>query len=167
MYRRPTAASAYPTPAVTPAPVTPSSASAPTQPLNPQLASSLLQAVAAQAGSPNASTSAGGGPGPGLTSHLHISTNLASLQNLINDHKAVAILFTSTTSPSARLVEPTFEKLALGAKRNGVAFVKVDKETGKGQEVFDKYQVKETPTFLFFKEGKQVRHNVFVVNCDS
>lgn len=136
---------------------------------DPALAASVLQSVAAQATT--------GGPSPGstlsasngatrqvpaadapLTAPVHITTNPASFQSLLRAHRAVVAFFTSATCGPCRMVEPVFEGLARDKSRpGGVGFAKIDLSVGMGRTVAAAYQVRVTPTFLFFLEGRQVR----------
>ncbi|KAI0056556.1 DUF862-domain-containing protein [Artomyces pyxidatus] len=153
MYRRPTGA----TPTATPPSGFPGSSQT-----NPQLASSLLQAVASRAsGAPAPSPSTGTVAAP-----IHVSTNSASFHSLLGAHRAVVAMFTSTTCAPCRMIEPVFEDLA-HAKTKGsgmIAFVKVDTGAGMGGMVGSEYGVRATPTFLFFLDGKQV-HELKGVNA--
>lgn len=154
MYRRPGAA---PTPAVAPGGFgypTPS----PTPPAgfgnaaNSQLASSLLQSVANQAAGSGPSPSAGQGPSP--ASPLHISTNVASLTNIISRHRATAVLIASDN-----VLEQAFEQLAKSsaAKAEGLAaFVRVDTNVLGAKDVREKYGVDSLPTALFFRGDRKV-----------
>lgn len=152
MYRRPGAAGAYPTPADTPPPGLGGGFGG----LNPAIASSLLQGVASQAASsPTAGPSVGSGAG--LTSHLHISTNLASFDRLLGQHRASIAFFSSPSSASIGVV---FEQLARDkAKTNSIAFIKVDKDVGNGTEILNKYKVGDTPSFLFFRHADRVSYS--------
>ncbi|KAF9516513.1 hypothetical protein BS47DRAFT_1340874 [Hydnum rufescens UP504] len=154
MFRRP-GVPPYPTPADTP----PSGVPSPTSALNPQLATSLLQSVAAQATSTSgthSSTAPISGAGSSLTSHLHISTNLASFENVIQHHRATVVLFVSASKEN-KDVDRVFERLARDkAKMNAVAFVKVDKEVGNGAEVLTKCGISATPSFQFYQQGEKV-----------
>jgi thiol-disulfide isomerase/thioredoxin len=148
MFRRPSAPAALPPP------------NAP----NPELASTLLQALASQAAS---GSSAGPYPTPApspprhtpstLTSPLQITTNPASLTSLLSSHRCVSVFFTSPTCAPCRIVEPVFEDLAHSKASAGVAFAKVDMAVGMGGQVASQWSVRATPTFLFFLDGKKVR----------
>lgn len=153
MYRRPAPAPTLPPPQLAQATQAAASASS-----NPQLAASILQAVAAQAMQGN------GPPAPSqynpLTAPLHIITNPASFQNFLKTHRAAIAFFTSQTCPPCRVIEPTFERLAdekgLKADRDGAGFAKIDLGVGMGNQVAGEYGVRATPTFIFFLDGKKV-----------
>ena len=155
MYRR-SGPLPYPTPADTPPSGLPPAANA----LNSQLATSLLQDVAAQAASTSGTRSAPAptsGSGSSSSSHLHISTNLASFENVIRDHRAAVVLFVSSSADNGG-VERVFERLARDkARKNAVAFVKVDKEAGNGAEVLTKCGIDATPSFQFYRKGEKVK----------
>lgn len=156
MYRRPSQG-AYPTPAATPPNLSHTAG------INPQLAQSLLQSVAAQAASagPSGSTT-----GSALTSQLHISSNLASLESIISSHGAVAVLLTAGANQS---LEQVFEQTAREhAAKVGSAFVKVDIEVGSAKEIATKYGVSSPPALLLFRTGHEVcplcfRHSVILL----
>ncbi|KAF9479923.1 thioredoxin family protein [Pholiota conissans] len=147
MYRRPT-----PGPAAAPAP----SAGA-----DPQLAASILQAVASQAqggmptqaaAHPNAATNS-------LTAPVHVVTNPASFKSFLGSHKAAVAFFTSETCPPCKMIEPVFERLAeekgTHGGRNGAGFAKVDIDVGLGSALALEWKITATPTFIFFLDGKK------------
>lgn len=173
MFRRPSPG--VPTPPVQPSPQAAAAAAAASP--NPALASSLLQAVAAQAfaanGAPSASTLAQAArsatPSTATTAApIHMATNPASFHNVLKTHRVVVAFFTSQTCPPCRMIEPAFERLAHDKTQTagvggggGVAFVKVDLGAGMGNAVGAEYGVRVTPTFLFFKDGnKASNYNV-------
>ncbi|KAF8517353.1 thioredoxin family protein [Hysterangium stoloniferum] len=147
---RPTIDNMYRPPSAAPSTLPPSQA--PTM----DLGASLLQAVASQASSnayptpsptprrPSPATST-------LTAPLQIATNPASLNAIVASHRCVSVFFTSATCPPCRLVEPVFEELARANAGSKVAFVKVD--LGMGGVGFD---VRATPTFWFYLDGKKM-----------
>lgn len=168
MYRRPVPGAA-PTPAtIQPTPQAAQAAMAASP--NPDLAATLLQAVASQAmsngmGSSSSSYGANGSSTPStqtLASPIHICTNTASFHNILKTHKAVIAFFTSATCGPCRMIEPTFEQLAHERTRagdtgggSGVAFVKVDLGVGMSRTVGAEYSVRVTPTFIFFRDGSK------------
>ncbi|GJE88311.1 PPPDE putative peptidase domain-containing protein [Phanerochaete sordida] len=169
MFRRP--APGTPNPPVQPSPQAAAAAAAASP--NPALASSLLQAVAAQAfaanGAPSASALAQSAQGVAeaassttTTAPVHICTNPASFHSTLKTHRAVIAFFTSQTCPPCRMIEPTFEQLAHEKTQSavvggggGIAFVKVDLGAGMGNAVGAEYGVRATPTFIFFKDGNK------------
>lgn len=137
--------------------VTPSAQPAP--PLNSQTAS-LLGSVASQAQAqaqsrtqpPSTSTQT-------LTSPIHLATNLTSFTSLLSTHKCLVAFFSSESCPPCRVIEPVFERIAgESASPNRVGFVKVMLGGyGSGsQEVAGRWNVRVTPTFLMFLEGRKV-----------
>ncbi|KDQ06791.1 hypothetical protein BOTBODRAFT_39329 [Botryobasidium botryosum FD-172 SS1] len=153
MFRRPTSQ----TPTVIPSPSTPSTpreVASTTSGLNSQFTSSMLQALAASgSGSATGPSPLGGAHSTLPTSPLHIATNLASLSNIISTHTVVTVFFTSATCPPCRMIEPIFEDLARNKGRTNVAFVKVDLGVGNGSECARNWNVRATPTFIFFLNG--------------
>jgi desumoylating isopeptidase 1 len=136
---RPTIDAMFRPPGAAPAPAMP-----PAQPV-----SAALNSVVAQAASKETASST-------ITAPLQISTNPSSLQSILSRHRATAVFFTSATCPPCRVIEPVFEDLAYGKASEGVAFVKVDLGVGMGQDVARIYNVRATPTFIFFVEGQKV-----------
>ena len=57
------------------------------------------------------------------------------------------------------MIEPAFEELAKTKSRadGGVGFAKIDLSVGLGGALANEYQVRVTPTFLFFLDGSKVR----------
>ena len=57
------------------------------------------------------------------------------------------------------MIEPVFEELAKSKCRanGGVGFAKIDLSVGLGGGLASEYQVRVTPTFLFFLDGRKVR----------
>lgn len=119
---------------------------------NPQLAASLLQAVAAQAQTQQPARTQETGS---LTAPLHASTNPASFHALLRTHQAAVALFTSATCPPCRMIEPVFERLSEERGGAGTAFIKVDMGVGQGSAVASEWHVRVTPTFIFFLDGKK------------
>ncbi|KAG5649934.1 hypothetical protein H0H81_001408, partial [Sphagnurus paluster] len=150
MYRRPT--SNTPTPPI-PAP---SISTAPSAAPNPELAASILQAVAAQAqpGSlPIAATET-------LAAPLRVITNPPAFQSFLETHRAAVALFTSETCPPCRMIEPVFERLSeeKGVKSDGTGagFAKIDISVGLGNSLASEWGIRATPTFLFFLDGRKL-----------
>jgi desumoylating isopeptidase 1 len=139
-------------------------------PLDPQLASSLLQAVASRAaGMNNSPSSSNSLPTPAATptpatstvaSPIQIATNPSSFHSLLGSHRAVVSFFTSATCGPCKFIEPVFEELAhkktRGAGGGRIAFVKIDMGVGMGSQVAAEYSVRVTPTFIMFLDGKKV-----------
>jgi len=127
-----------------------------------QEATSLLRSVA-QSAAASPSPSRSEYPSPGLSSvvsPIHVSTNLASFQSILESHRAVVAFFTSATCGPCRFIEPTFEEVAEQKTRGMgpglVAFVKVDIQTGAGHQLASRYSVRATPTFIMFMNQQKV-----------
>lgn len=126
-----------------------------------QVATSLLRSVAQDtAVSPSPLLPP---PSPGLSfvvSPIHVSTNLASFQSILESHRVVVAFFTSATCGPCRFIEPTFEEIAeqktRGAGSGLVAFVKVDIQVGAGYQLASRYSVRATPTFIMFMNQQTV-----------
>lgn len=148
MYRRPA-------PGSTPIP--------PRTSANPQLANSILQSVATQAQA-NVSTrpqSAAPQATQSLTSPMHIITNPPAFNSFIKTHRAAVGFFTSTTCGPCKMIEPAFERLSeeKGSQdgRNGAGFAMIDIDVGMGQALAAQWNVRATPTFMFFLDGQKVK----------
>ncbi|KAJ6619539.1 PPPDE putative peptidase domain-containing protein [Mycena sp. CBHHK59/15] len=166
MYRRPT-------PGSTPPPISSPGAAADASP-NPQLAASLLQAVAAQAQSSSSSAPPSTwqlppAPAPAplpatesLTAPMHPCTNPASFRALLRAHRAVVALFTDVVGcPPCRMIAPVYEQLAAekgtrAGGSGGAAFTKIDIRVGAGNALAAEWSVRATPTFMFFLDGTKV-----------
>ncbi|KAF8158518.1 thioredoxin family protein [Crassisporium funariophilum] len=121
---------------------------------NPQLASSILQAVAAQA------QTNGSAATNSLTSPMHVITNPATFNNFLKTHRAVVAFFTSNTCPPCRMIEPVFERLSeekgTHQDRDGAGFAKIDIDVGMGRNLASEWSIRATPTFIFFLDGKKL-----------
>ena len=95
-----------------------------------------------------------------VVSPIHVSTNLASFQSILESHRAVVAFFTSATCGPCRFIEPTFEEIAeqktRGLGPGLVAFVKVDIQVGAGHHLASRYSVRATPTFIMFMNQQKV-----------
>lgn len=87
----------------------------------------------------------------------HIASN-AELNALLSSTTYVAIDFYADWCPPCKAIAPVFEQLANKHSVDGIlAFAKVN--TDSVQEAAAKHRISAMPTFLFFKEGKQVLVN--------
>ncbi|KZS90471.1 DUF862-domain-containing protein [Sistotremastrum niveocremeum HHB9708] len=111
-------------------------------------ASSLLNNVASQASGPQQTNGVSSIEGP-----IQVSTNPASFHSILQRHKAVAAFFTSATCAPCKIVEPVFDDLARDRASGGVAFTRVDIDSGMGNAIAGEFRVSATPTFLFFIDG--------------
>jgi len=106
-------------------------------------------------------------------SPLSVCTNPASFASLLKTHRCLAVNFTNERGcQPCRQIAPTFEKLArestvpdpirgessggFGRPRKGrdIAFVKVD--TTMSGQLAAQFEIRATPTFKFFLDGKEV-----------
>ncbi|RDB15260.1 hypothetical protein Hypma_004803 [Hypsizygus marmoreus] len=120
----------------------------------PQLAASILQAVASQAqatSTPATQT---------LTAPIHVITNPASFHSFLRSHRAAVAFFTDVTCGPCKMIEPVFERLSeekgVKADGSGVGFAKIDIGVGLGQSLATEWSIRATPTFIFFLDGKKV-----------
>lgn len=80
------------------------------------------------------------------------------LQNLLSSTTYVAVDFFADWCPPCKAIAPVWESLATKHSKPGyLAFAKVNVD--KVQAVAATYRISAMPTFLFFKEGKQVAVN--------
>lgn len=124
----------------------------------PSTTSAILQGIAERATATGSITaSAPAGPTSTLTAPVQICSNPASLRTILSTHKAVTVFFTSATCGPCRMIEPIFDDLAHAKASPGFAFAKVDMGVGLGYQVAQLFNVRVTPTFLFFVNGNLVR----------
>ncbi|KAG6889127.1 hypothetical protein C0992_006349 [Termitomyces sp. T32_za158] len=159
MYRRPSpSAPTPPEPVATPAAA---ATAAPETAPNPQLAAQLLQALASRAAASTTSTAAPSNAATqSLTAPIHAITNPASFNTFLKNHRATVAFFTSATCGPCRMIEPVFERLAeekgLKADGHGAGFAKIDIDVGMGNNLASQWNVRATPTFIFFLDGKKL-----------
>ena len=133
----------------------PAPGQAPLPPSQPGIASSILQNAVAQATAPT--TPMANSAPTTVAAPVQIATNPASLNSILQRHKAVCVLFTApATCPPCRTIAPVFDNLAHEKASPGVAFVKIDMDTGMANATAGQYSIRATPTFLFFVNNKKV-----------
>lgn len=89
---------------------------------------------------------------------IHHIASVSELDTLFASNTYVAIDFTATWCGPCKAIAPVYEKLAAQHGIPGaLAFAKVDVDAA--QDVARKYNIAAMPTFMFFKEGKQVAVN--------
>ncbi|KAM3462316.1 hypothetical protein BB8028_0005g02260 [Beauveria bassiana] len=82
-------------------------------------------------------------------------TSLAQLNEVFAANTYVVVDFFATWCPPCKAIAPVFEKLADKHAAPGYfAFAKVNVE--EASDAAQKYGITAMPTFLFFKDGKQV-----------
>lgn len=77
-------------------------------------------------------------------------TDLSQLQQSIQNNTAVVVYFTSATCPPCRVIAPIFDEMVL-SKGKEIVGIKVD--IGIAQAIGRAYEVRSTPTFMFFLRG--------------
>ncbi|KAF9214006.1 hypothetical protein BGZ59_004474 [Podila verticillata] len=77
-------------------------------------------------------------------------TDLSQLQQSIQNSTAVVVYFTSATCPPCRVVAPIFDEIVL-SKGKEIVGIKVD--IGIAQAIGRAFEVRSTPTFMFFLRG--------------
>lgn len=94
----------------------------------------------------------------GNNDKLHHITSAAELEELMASTTYVAVDFFADWCPPCKVIAPVFESLAATHAVPGIlAFAKVNVD--HVQEVARTYRITAMPTFMFFKEGKQVAVN--------
>ncbi|KAF9123050.1 hypothetical protein BGW39_009310 [Mortierella sp. 14UC] len=79
-------------------------------------------------------------------------TDLSLLRSTIQNNTATVVYFTSATCPPCRVIAPIYDELVL-AKGSQIKGVKVD--IGMAQAIGRAYEVRSTPTFMFFLRGEE------------
>lgn len=84
--------------------------------------------------------------------------SLSALRQVFANNTYVAIDFTAAWCGPCKVIGPVFEKLSAQHAIPGTfAFAKVDVD--EAQDIAREYGISAMPTFMFFKEGKQVAVN--------
>ncbi|KAK9426235.1 putative Thioredoxin-like protein [Seiridium unicorne] len=90
-----------------------------------------------------------------MTDKVHHPSSLPELQALFSGNTYVAVDFFADWCPPCKQIAPIWTKLAEQHSVNGqLAFAKVNVD--HAQDVARAYRVTAMPTFMFFKDGKQV-----------
>lgn len=89
---------------------------------------------------------------------VHHINSLAEWQSLLSSNTYVGVDFFADWCPPCKAIAPVFQQLAAKHGIPGVlAFAKVHVE--QVRDVAAMYGITSMPTFMFFKEGKQVAVN--------
>lgn len=89
---------------------------------------------------------------------IHHITSSSQLQELFSSTTYVAVDFFADWCPPCKAIAPVWESLAKQHSVPGIlAFAKVNVD--HVQDIARTYRITAMPTFLFFKEGKQVAVN--------
>ncbi|KAG0346928.1 hypothetical protein BG004_000512 [Podila humilis] len=79
-------------------------------------------------------------------------TDLGQLQQSIRSNTAVVVYFTSASCPPCRVIMPIFDEMVL-SKGKEIVGIKVD--IGIAQSIGRAYEIRSTPTFMFFLKGEK------------
>jgi desumoylating isopeptidase 1 len=82
--------------------------------------------------------------------------SLSSLENLIKSQRGVLAFFTSSTCPPCRVIEPEFMRKLEDVNQDRIKVVGAKIDTHVAFDAAQKYQVRSTPTFMAFVDGKKV-----------
>ncbi|SAM03177.1 hypothetical protein [Absidia glauca] len=84
--------------------------------------------------------------------------NVTSLDKLITTYPAVAVFFTSATCPPCRVIKPDFEQLIKDKNQDtpSLRILGAIVDTSVAFDAGAKYQVRSTPTFMFFHNGQKM-----------
>ena len=87
------------------------------------------------------------------------SYSAEQFEKVLSQHNMVAVDFFATWCGPCKMFAPTFEKLS--SDFNGkLEFLKIDID--KNEDIADHYNVKSVPTFILFKDGKEIDRKVGV-----
>jgi thioredoxin 1 len=93
-----------------------------------------------------------------MADSLHHVNSSAEFQKLLSDTTYVAVDFYADWCGPCKTIAPVYANLSKKHSIPGVlGFAKVNVD--QAQDVAQKYQVSAMPTFMFFKDGKQVAVN--------
>jgi thiol-disulfide isomerase/thioredoxin len=101
---------------------------------------------------------------------LYEARSLATLTNLLSANRAVVVYFTSQGCPPCRLIAPEFKRLItdpedFDGKIANKPIIGVTVDTGVAYDAAMKYQIRGTPTFMFFLDGEKVSSGIVDYYC--
>lgn len=89
---------------------------------------------------------------------LYYPNSMNELNQLFRNNKYVAIDFSADWCGPCKQIAPIYERLSQQHSTHGrLAFAKVNVDIA--QDIAATYRVQAMPTFMFFKDGKQVSVN--------
>ncbi|KXL42729.1 hypothetical protein M433DRAFT_71428 [Acidomyces richmondensis BFW] len=93
-----------------------------------------------------------------MTDNLHHPNSLKDFQSLLSSHTYVAVDFFADWCGPCKVIAPVYANLSKKHSIPGIlAFAKVNVD--QAQDIARQYGISAMPTFMFFKEGKQVAVN--------
>lgn len=87
------------------------------------------------------------------TTVIKTITSTQAFKNLLATKKPIVAKFTAPWCGACKTIQPTYEKVAQELSQ-AYTFVAVDID--KAKELSQEFNIKGIPTFIFFKEGKEV-----------
>ena len=92
---------------------------------------------------------------------IHISSNKMFTDSVLNNNKPAIVKFETKWCGACKVMAPIYEKLASKyLKKINFTVIEVDKFS----ELADKYQIQGVPTFIFFRDGKNINQIIGAVS---
>jgi thioredoxin-like negative regulator of GroEL len=93
---------------------------------------------------------------PDIANPIQTIQNGATLESLIKSQRGVLAFFTSATCPPCKMIEPDFVRKLETINQNRIKVVGAKIDTQVAFDAAQRYQVRATPTFIAFVDGKKV-----------
>ena len=91
----------------------------------------------------------------------------SQLEQVISQYRYVAVMFEAPTCPHCKEMYPYWHRLELMQDKLGVRLYHIMYDPTLTGEAFHRYGVEETPTFIFFADGRPVARHVGVFTGDN
>ncbi|CAM0140013.1 hypothetical protein VKS41_007315 [Umbelopsis sp. WA50703] len=92
---------------------------------------------------------------PAIANPIQTIQNGATLESLIKSQRGVLAFFTSATCPPCKMIEPDFVRKLETINQNRIKVVGAKIDTQVAFDAAQRYQVRATPTFIAFVDGKK------------